>query len=70
MEPSNAAARQKTLATLDLRAFAHAIEIGLPGAEREAEGFLHDCGFGEPESREILQQMLSKAPEPRSGDLN
>jgi hypothetical protein len=57
-------------ATLGLRAFAHAIELGLPGAEREAEGLLHDCGFEESESREILQQMLSRAPEPKSGDLN
>ena len=57
-------------ATLALRAFAHAIELGLPGAEHEAEGFLRDCGFGDETAQEILRQMLAQAPAPEPGDLN
>lgn len=56
--------------TLALRTFAHAIELGLPGAEHEAEGFLRDCGFEEDTAQEILRQMLAQAPEPEPGDLN
>ena len=57
-------------ATLALRTLAHAIEIGLPGAEHEAEGFLRDCGFEEDAAQEILRQMLAQAPEPKPSDLN
>lgn len=56
--------------TLALRAFASAIESGLPGAELETEGFLRDCGFEDAAALEILQQMVSRAPLPDPDTLN
>jgi hypothetical protein len=56
--------------TLALRTFAHAIELGLPGAEHEIMALLEDCGFEEERADEILQRMMALAPEPEDEELN
>ncbi len=55
---------------LALRAFDSAIRLGLAGAEHQAEEFLRDCGFDEATTREMLQQMVSRAPLPDPETLN
>ncbi len=55
---------------LAFRAFDHAIRQGLPGAEHLAEGFLLQCGFDEASARQMLLQMVSRAPLPDVEALN
>lgn len=55
---------------LAFKVFAMVIEQGVPGAEHLAEGFLQDCGYDETEIRDILQEMLSRAPLPSPETLN
>ncbi len=49
---------------LAFRAFDTAIHQGLPGAEHQAEEFLRDCGFDDGSARQIVLQMVAKAPMP------
>jgi hypothetical protein len=55
---------------LIFRAFDSVIREGLSGAEHLAEEFLCDCGFDEASARQMLEQMVSRAPLPDPEDLN
>ncbi len=55
---------------LAIRAFDSAIGQGLPGAEHLAEEFLRECGFDEVSARQMLLQMVSRAPLPDLDTLN
>ena len=55
---------------LALRAFSSGISQGLPGAEHVAEEFLRDCGFDEATARQLLEQMVARAPQTPPETLN
>lgn len=55
---------------LAIRVCASAIESGLPGAEHVAEELLRKCGFDDDAAKEILREMISRAPPPDPEALN